>query len=263
VNPRLGNLVRSMWTVDGPAEEAVLPGIVAPDAHVEFVFHFGAPWKMQRTGEWAWHAQPRAFFYAQRHRSLRFEGAGHVELMAFRISSVVARRLLGMSIADCWDTVVPLESVLGSDAEAIHAKLQRTNPRQRGVVLEAWLERRLSDWNGEDSESERLLHSVFWKHHHQSIEAIAARLGPSVRSLRRRLGAAAAMSPKDAQLSGRVLVACALLRDRADLTITDIASRVGFYDHAAFTHAFSDRIGLAPGQLRALPHVFFERGPGL
>ncbi|WP_310633429.1 AraC family transcriptional regulator [Paraburkholderia sp.] len=37
-------------------------------------------------------------------------------------------------------------------------------------------------------------------------------------------------------------------------TLTDIALEVGFGDQSAFTHAFTRRFGLAPGQWRALPH---------
>ncbi|WP_321904296.1 AraC family transcriptional regulator [Paraburkholderia tropica] len=37
-------------------------------------------------------------------------------------------------------------------------------------------------------------------------------------------------------------------------SLTDIALEVGFGDQSAFTHAFTRRFGLAPGQWRALPH---------
>jgi len=36
-------------------------------------------------------------------------------------------------------------------------------------------------------------------------------------------------------------------------TLTDVALEVGFGDQSAFTHAFTRRFGLAPGQWRALP----------
>jgi AraC-like DNA-binding protein len=63
-------------------------------------------------------------------------------------------------------------------------------------------------------------------------------LGWSERGLRRTFAQAAGLSPKDVQLAGRHLDACALLREHADLDITEIAGRVGFFDHAAFTHSF-------------------------
>lgn len=48
----------------------------------------------------------------------------------------------------------------------------------------------------------------------------------------------------------RLDTALTLLSD-ARLTLTDIALTVGFADQSAFTHAFTRRFGLAPGQWRA------------
>jgi AraC-like DNA-binding protein len=52
-----------------------------------------------------------------------------------------------------------------------------------------------------------------------------------------------------------------MLRERADLDVTEIAGRVGFYDHAAFTHSFRERMGLTPSQFRSETHAFYERRP--
>jgi AraC-like DNA-binding protein len=38
------------------------------------------------------------------------------------------------------------------------------------------------------------------------------------------------------------------------LSLTDIALDIGFGDQSAYTHAFTRRFGLAPGQWRALRH---------
>lgn len=52
----------------------------------------------------------------------------------------------------------------------------------------------------------------------------------------------------------RLDTALALLRDPRN-TLTDVALSVGFGDQSAFTHAFTRRFGLAPGQWRAVrPH---------
>jgi AraC-like DNA-binding protein len=49
----------------------------------------------------------------------------------------------------------------------------------------------------------------------------------------------------------RLDTALALLRDPRN-TLTDVALSVGFGDQSAFTHAFTRRFGLAPGQWRAM-----------
>jgi len=50
----------------------------------------------------------------------------------------------------------------------------------------------------------------------------------------------------------RLDTAITLLADPRN-TLTDIALEVGFGDQSAFTHAFTRRFGIAPGQWRALP----------
>jgi AraC-like DNA-binding protein len=72
---------------------------------------------------------------------------------------------------------------------------------------------------------------------------------------------ATGLSPKEVQLAGRHLDACALLRERPQIDITEVAGRVGFFDHAAFTHSFRRRLGMTPSQFCAESHAFYERRP--
>jgi AraC-like DNA-binding protein len=37
-------------------------------------------------------------------------------------------------------------------------------------------------------------------------------------------------------------------------SLIDVSLEVGFGDQSAFTHAFTRRFGIAPGQWRTLPH---------
>ena len=108
------SLVKGMWSVSGAATEAVLPGVVVPDSHVEFVFHLGQPWRMRREGESSWLRQPKAFVYAQSHGVLRFEGEGHVSLIAFCLSPVVAATVLRRSAVDIWNEFVVFSDLIGA-----------------------------------------------------------------------------------------------------------------------------------------------------
>lgn len=257
--PLLTSVVRSMWSLAGPAEAAGLPGIIAPDAHVEFVFHLGEQWLARRIGHPGWAMQPAAFVYAASHGGLQFRPTGPVCLLAFRVSPVVATRILRRSLADLWDLPVALDALIGTEVFALIASLRRSRDEERFTLLRQWIARRLRDWGAADWNSERLFSTLLWRSHSGSIARVSRKLGPSERSLRRMLGERAGLSPKAVQLSGRMLGACALLREAPSLEITEIASRVGFYDHAAFTHAFTSRIGLTPTQFRAEPIVFYER----
>jgi AraC-like DNA-binding protein len=248
-----------MWSLAGPAEEAALPGIIAPDAHVEFVLHLGEQWLAQRISHPGWAMQPAAFVYAASHGGLQFQATGPVCLLAFRVSPIVATRILRRSLADLWDVPVALDALIGTEALTLIASLRRSPDEERFTLLRQWIARRLRGWGAEDWSSERLFNTLLWRSRSGSIARVSRTLGPSERSLRRMLGERAGLSPKAVQLSGRMLGACALLREAPSLEITEIASRVGFYDHAPFTHAFTSRVGLTPTQFRAEPIVFYER----
>lgn len=56
-----------------------------------------------------------------------------------------------------------------------------------------------------------------------------------------------------------ILKSCALLREQPQSTIAGIALDVGFYDQAAFGHAFVQQVGMTPSTFRALPSVHVEK----
>jgi AraC-like DNA-binding protein len=248
-----------MWSLAGTPEEASLPGIVVPDAHVEFVFHLGERWRTQRVGYPGWVLQPAAFAHATSRGALRFRPTGRVCVLAFRVSPVVATRILNRSLADLWDAPVSLESVSGLEASSLLENLRLRPPAERFLLLKQWVEERLRDWGTDEWNSQRLFNTILWRSSARSIAQVSRTLGPSERSLRRLLATHAGISPKAVQLSGRLLKACALLREQRSVEITDVATCVGFHDHAAFTHTFTDRIGLTPTQFRAEPAAFYER----
>ena len=107
----------------------------------------------------------------------------------------------------------------------------------------------------------RLFSRVMWSLPSDGLAGLSRELGWSDRGLRRVINQATGLSPKDVQLAGRHLDACALLRERPELDITEIAGRVGFFDHAAFTHSFRKRLGMTPSQFCAESHAFYERRP--
>jgi AraC-like DNA-binding protein len=192
-------------------------------------------------------------------RCLRFTGTGPVDLIAFRVSPIVATTLLGRRLTDLWDQPVSLQDLVGAEATTLLELLHAAARADRVGILFEWVERRLHAWDSASAYAQGLFDALIRRGQRGTIQAVARALGPSGRSLRRTLAHSTGLSPKDVQLSGRLLAACTLLRERADLNVTEIASNVGFYDHAALTHAFSTRLGLSPVAFRSEPAVFYER----
>lgn len=82
-----------------------------------------------------------------------------------------------------------------------------------------------------------------------SMSHLASLAGMSLRQMERRFKATFKTTPQQYVLKLRVLEACELLAT-SRLAITEIALRVGFYDHSAFSRRFSTMMGVTPREYR-------------
>jgi AraC-like DNA-binding protein len=256
---RLDNVVRSIWGIEADGTDETLPGLIAPDGHVEFVFHVGAPWRMKSVLASDWELQPAAFVYAQQRGCLQFEESARGSFVAFRVSPVVAAAIVRQPLTELWDRVIALEDLIGAEAHGIAEQLAAASLAVRFGVLQSWIAKRLHDWDTEQRQLQSLFETMFWRCPAGTLSDLSESLGPSVRSLRRWFAATAGVSPKDIQIAGRLLLACSLLREHPDFDIASIAQDTDFYDHAAFTHTFTERVGLTPSRFKAEPSVYYER----
>lgn len=82
-----------------------------------------------------------------------------------------------------------------------------------------------------------------------TIPGLAAIVGMSVRQLERRFKKTFKTTPQKYILKLRILEACELLAN-SQMSITEIALEVGFYDHSSFSKKFSSMIGSSPSDYR-------------
>lgn len=255
---RLAALASAPWTMSYAGAVEALPGLIAPDAHVEFVFQTGAPCGI-RAGHASSDGLPPAMLYAQRHGTLALEPRGANAMIAFRATPAVATFILGRPLDDCWDRPVDLADMIGPAADRLLTRLAEAPAAARPALLEAWLLARLSDWDADQERVLDLQRALLWRSGERPVGALAEAYGLTERTLRRLCARNAGLSPKQLSMSGRILRACADLVDRPSLPLAEIALRTGFGDQAAFTNAFRHYVGTTPGRLRAEPIVYCER----
>lgn len=259
--PALRGLVGSPWRMAYGASLDMMAGVIAPDAHVEFVFQTGAPCATRLAQLASSRASPRAMVYAQRHGALTLMPTGANVIVAFRTTPAVASVILGRPLADCWDRPIDLADLIGAEADRLLDRLADLPAASQCAVLESWLISRLGGWEAEHERNLRLQRLLLWRSGGESLAALADHAGVTVRTLRRHFARHAGLSPKQLSMSGRILRACSYLSDRRDIPIAQVALKVGFGDQAAFTNAFRHYVGMTPANLRAEPVVFCER-PG-
>ncbi|MGZ8283927.1 MAG: helix-turn-helix domain-containing protein [Allosphingosinicella sp.] len=259
--PALRDLVRSPWRMTCGSSADEMPGVIAPDAHVEFVFQTGSPCTTLRSGGTSPQPSPRAMIYAQRHGTLTLRSTGANTILAFRATPAVASVILGRPLVDCWDRAVDLADLVGPGAHQLLERIADAPDTCQDALVESWLTSRLVEWGSENDRNLRLQRALIWRSGEESVSALADRVGVTSRTLRRHFARHAGLSPKQLSMSGRVLRACACLGDYPEVPIAEVALRLGFNDQAAFTNAFRHYVGMTPARLRAEPIVYCER-PG-
>lgn len=255
VDQRLRALAPSAWSMSY-ADKGWLPGLIAPDAQVEFVFQVGAPCEMFSVASSAFTPSPRSMIYAQRRGALRLRSTGANAIIAFRTSPAVACAMLRHSLTGCWDRPVALADLIGPDGDDLASKLEETGAQAWGAILEDWIRRRLANWSPDDEEAEAMQGVLLRRS--DALSDVAVGFGFGARTLRRRCATYSGLSPKQLANSGRILRACLLLRERRDLSLVDIADRTRFSDQSAFANAFRAHTGMTPRGFRAEPLVFCD-----
>ena len=209
------SLVRAMWSLKSPAHHGAPPAAVALYDRVEFMFQRGTGWRASHEGQPAWKARPRGFVYAQGSGVIRLKGRGVDRVIGFRVSPIVVSSMLSHPPVDFWNKPVALPDIAESDC---HAQCLFS----------------------------RALQSAPLDH----LDMMSSQLGWARHGLQRLCAKSATLSARDSQLFRRHVDACALLRARPDLDLTEVARHVGFDDYAEFTHSFSECIGLTPMHFR-------------
>lgn len=257
--PALRALVRPAWGQAYGDGVNQLPGLIAPDAHLEFVFQTGAPCALSTAGQER--ASPPAMVFGLRHGALRLAPRGANRMIAFRLPPVLAAVVLGVGISACWDEPVPLADLIGPAADDLLDEISAGSFDQACSTLEAWLLGRLQGWDADHARQMWLQRALLWRWTDQPVSALADELGFTSRTLRRHCERHAGLSPKQIVMSGRILRSCDLLLGPRKAPLAEIAGVLGFTDQSAFTSAFRRYMGMTPAQLRREPLVHYERSP--
>lgn len=124
--------------------------------------------------------------------------------------------------------------------------LPQANPVLAALHVEA-CHQRLRDLRGVDPFVEKVTAAILARPgHFPGIETVAAGLGLSSRSLRRKLEDAG-IGYRDLVARLRQDLACAMLRETG-LSVEAVAERLGYAETASFTHAFRRWTGESPGR---------------
>jgi AraC-like DNA-binding protein len=178
-----------------------------------------------------------------------FSGTQHgIEV---NLTPPATRMLLGGSMAELADRVVPLEDVLGPEADRLAERLyEAPGWAERFALLDAVLGRRLAAAPDPAPDAVWAWRRLRETHGRLPIGRLVAEIGCSHRHLGVRLREHVGLAPKAAARVLRFDRAVTLMRADAGRW-ADIAAACGYADQPHLTRDFRDFAGATPGELLA------------
>ena len=175
------------------------------------------------------------------------EGTGRVFATKFRPGAF--RPFFGQSVNALTDTHLPIEAVFARTSEELAREFAGLNdPVGMAERMEAMVHAQLPAPDGKAGLARRIVEFAEGNLEVVSVATLAETFGIGVRALQRLFDEYVGVSPKWVIDRYRMLEAVATLNAGAEAGLTELAHRLGYFDQAAFNHAFEKLTGEAPGR---------------
>lgn len=178
------------------------------------------------------------------------DGSGRV--FATKFWPGAFRPFLGRAVSALSDTFVPAETVFSQSSAELQEEFTGLNdPLAMAERLEDVIRARLPAPDEKSGLARRIVRFAEANLELVSAGELAEAFGMGLRTLQRLFDEYVGVSPKWVIDRYRMLEAVETLNAGGAETLTDLAHRLGYFDQAAFNHAFEKLTGAAPGVFRA------------
>jgi AraC-like DNA-binding protein len=243
----LQNYVKCFWTLekeytpDAPNEE------VTPDACIELIFNFGAPYILQ-TESMPDREMPLAFLVGLQKKPLLFRSSGIVRIVATRFYAWGALPFLAPGYQSSSTVkVIPGDEWRGL-ADKINPKIQAQNYDGAVADIEDFLIGKLLTANFDVKQIEMAAQILYREKGQFRVSELAEYCNLSERQLQRQFQNTVGVSPKTLARTIRFEEIRNRLMFNPDASLTDLAYEFGYTDQAHFIHDFKEFTGRTPGE---------------
>ncbi len=177
------------------------------------------------------------------------KGTGRVFGTKFRPG--MFRPYFGRAVSALTDACLPVETTFDRTSAALAAEFSGLNdPLQMAERMEDLIRRKAVAPDAKAVQARRIVAAIEATPEVTSAAGIAERFGMTVRTLQRLFEEYVGLSPKWVIDRYRMLEAVETLNAGAEAGLTELAHRLGYFDQAAFNHAFEKLTGKAPSHYR-------------
>jgi len=164
------------------------------------------------------------------------------------------RPFFGRAVSALTDTCLPVETTFRKRSKELDEIFTGLNdPLGMAERIEEVIRERLPDGDERAGLARRIVQYAETHLDLVSAASLAEAFGMGLRALQRLFDEYVGVSPKWVIDRYRMLEAVETLNAGAPGSLTELAHRLGYFDQAAFNHAFEQLTGAAPGAFRAQP----------
>lgn len=242
--PALLPYIEHYWFVSSEAGDLDLRVEVFVDGRADLIFNLGVPYRRQVIGG-ATEEHRRSNLDAQRLVPIRILQQGAVRIVGVRFRLGGLGPFVGEALGRLTGATPPPERVFGAEALALEAAIHGADIDGGKGLLDAFFSERLRH-DGSREGFERGLAALQASGGRDSIDAVAAVAGTSVRQLQRCFDRQIGLPPKTV---GRILrfqgALRRLMRDPG-CSLAEVALQAGYFDQAHFVKDFRRMSGGVP-----------------
>ena len=259
---QLKHYINCFWMIHSP-EQVDIMDRTFPDGCQEIIFNLET--QVRRDDGQGFFDNPEVELVGQMTRPYNIVTRGRQTFFGVKFFPHSFSAFTHESINDLKDQSIDAHLLLGKEFRYVIERLHYEPSLQHFAhTMEAFFARRLSTERPRTYQLvERAVQHLFSDSDIGNIDALAHRLGVSDRYLQQTFKQHVGLTPKQLWKMIRFQRSFRYLSG-GDESITDVAYRCGYYDHAHFAHDFKSLAGMTPSQYQSttLPLNQFFLAPG-
>lgn len=244
----LQDVVKCFWVLEDngrhhPTEQ------VLPDGCIELIVHYRDLFERGDRKDLELNSQVRGFVFGQITKALLLKPLGQIGMIGVRFQSHGLSHFTNVPAFHLAEKSVPLVELFGREGDMLVEQIcmAKTIPAKVDVLAAFLIEHR--KFLGKVTPLVMgFLQALKTMNGEVKLKELAKQLGVSERQLERRFKLEVGISPKKMASIIRFKHALYHLQNSRNLTLTEIAHNVGYYDQAHFNRDFKDITGLVPKQ---------------
>jgi AraC-like DNA-binding protein len=253
----LEKYIQLIWIAESETKEDFYPiEKILPDGIVEIVFHFNEPFITYYDDKLKI-KQPKAFAISQMRKLIEIESNGLIGFISVRFYPWGAYHFFEKPIKDFLDKTIDLQKVWADDYQKILQELKVSDNFKRVEIIQNFLDKCLHQYKKDTDDIDNAIKLIRETKGKYSIDTLCEKLNLNYKQLERQFLKTIGTTPKVFSKTTRFLNLCHHLKDYENLTMTQLAIDMGYFDQAHFNKDFKAFSGLTPREFFQQNNVSF------